>query len=304
MVGGSTPSVYALAVARGTVYVGGSFTEIGGEVRKGMGAVSATTGALTSWNPRASGAVNALAVGLRVVFAGGSFTSLGAVDRTRLASIDLATGRVTAWNPRADGRVGGAVGGGAGPCTPADLSTRSRGNLGNGGRRGRGDRRGHAMGRRWDPHLRPGDDGVDPLGPRPLAGGDAERDLRGRAIRPRRRHPPIQLRRVGSRHRRVPAAGRSGGWRRVGDGEERGQALRRRILLLRRGPAANPRGGDRRGDRNADLLESPAGRPRHLHHGGGRPSLSRWSLRRGRRRVPQPRRRCRRGDRGGDRLES
>jgi predicted small secreted protein len=101
--GGS--SVYALAVSRQSVYVGGSFTSIGGQTRHDLAAVDARTGTVTAWNPGATpvyglaSVVYALAVSGQTVYAGGAFTAIGGQARNGLAAVDASTGTVTAWNP-------------------------------------------------------------------------------------------------------------------------------------------------------------------------------------------------------------
>jgi len=55
--------VRAIAVRGSTVYVGGEFDSLGGQPRKRIGAVDASTGTVTNWNPNADGAqVTALEV--------------------------------------------------------------------------------------------------------------------------------------------------------------------------------------------------------------------------------------------------
>ncbi len=43
--------IYSLAISGNTVYVGGTFTSIGGQTRNSIAALDATTGAATAWNP-------------------------------------------------------------------------------------------------------------------------------------------------------------------------------------------------------------------------------------------------------------
>jgi flagellar hook capping protein FlgD/beta-propeller uncharacterized protein DUF5122 len=101
---GYSQSVAALAVSGSTVYAGGSFSSIGGEPRNCIAALDVTTGAATSWNPTAYGAVYALAVSGGTVYAGGEFTSIGGQSRNCIAALDTTTGAATAWNPNAEGR--------------------------------------------------------------------------------------------------------------------------------------------------------------------------------------------------------
>ena len=56
---GANFPVRALAVSGNTVYAGGSFSGLGGQVRSRIGSVDATTGLATSWNPGASSDVRA-----------------------------------------------------------------------------------------------------------------------------------------------------------------------------------------------------------------------------------------------------
>jgi len=108
--GGTYPTVEALAVSGSTVYVGGSFTSIGGQPRVGIAALDAATGQATAWNPSAGGVtypeVAALAVSGSTVYVGGGFTTIGGQPRNDIAAIDVATGQATPWNSNANGIVG------------------------------------------------------------------------------------------------------------------------------------------------------------------------------------------------------
>jgi hypothetical protein len=58
------------------VYAGGLFLYIGGLTRVGLGAIDATTGVATAWDPQADGSTLALAVSGDSVYAGGYFGSM------------------------------------------------------------------------------------------------------------------------------------------------------------------------------------------------------------------------------------
>ena len=88
------------------VYLGGSFSTVGGLPRKGVAAVNASTGAvISSWRANVGGSVYALelsADGSRL-YVGGIFSKITRdgirYDRSHLAELDAATGAPTAWSP-------------------------------------------------------------------------------------------------------------------------------------------------------------------------------------------------------------
>jgi hypothetical protein len=111
----SVPEVNALALdpAGTRVFVGGSFSAIGGIPRENLAAVSTTgTGAPTGWAPDAAGRVRALVLdaGNRVLYAGGDFFGLGSKSRRGLGAVSTTgTGTATAWDPNAAGAAGDDV---------------------------------------------------------------------------------------------------------------------------------------------------------------------------------------------------
>lgn len=100
-------TVSALAVSGSTVYVGGAFTRIDGQLRSRIAALDARTGAATAWNPDVSGvgdfrsAVYALAVSGSTVYVGGDFARVGGAPRHNIAAVDAVTGVTSGWNPSA-----------------------------------------------------------------------------------------------------------------------------------------------------------------------------------------------------------
>ena len=100
-------TVRALALGGGSLYVGGDFTQLGGQSRSRLAAVDATTGAVRSdFRLGASSAVRALALSGQRLYVGGQFTSFASVSQARVAAVNLATRTVdTGFRPALDGTV-------------------------------------------------------------------------------------------------------------------------------------------------------------------------------------------------------
>jgi len=96
---GQFDDVKDIEVAGGVLYVGGGFTQIGGQARKNLAAVDLTTGAATNWNPSPSGAVFEIEVIGGRIYVGGAITAIGLSGRSGAAAFDLATGALLDWKP-------------------------------------------------------------------------------------------------------------------------------------------------------------------------------------------------------------
>jgi hypothetical protein len=94
--------VLSLATSGNTVYVGGSFSRVGGQPRANLAALDARDGTVTPWNPAPNGGVVALAASGNTIYAGGQFTGIGGQPRRYLAAVDSATGAATPWDPDPD----------------------------------------------------------------------------------------------------------------------------------------------------------------------------------------------------------
>lgn len=94
-------TVDRVTVSADAVYLGGSFTSIGGQARTGAAAVNLSTGGVLGWDPQVEGGtVGALALDGSTVYLGGNFTSVGGEIRSALAAVDGAgAGALKAWNP-------------------------------------------------------------------------------------------------------------------------------------------------------------------------------------------------------------
>ena len=88
----------------GTLWVGGSFSSIGGVTRNRAATLDASTAAAKAWDPNVTGSVYVLSVGTPV-YLGGNFTSVHGQARKDIAAVDAATGEATSWNPTAQREV-------------------------------------------------------------------------------------------------------------------------------------------------------------------------------------------------------
>ena len=101
---GSQVNALALDTATSTLYVGGSFTTIGGASRARLAALSTATGLATSFNPNINSAftqVSSLALDTTnsVIYAGGNFTSVnGGTARNYVAAFNTSTGTATSFD--------------------------------------------------------------------------------------------------------------------------------------------------------------------------------------------------------------
>jgi hypothetical protein len=60
-----------IALSGSTVYLGGSFTNIGGKIINWLAAIDSTTGIATSWNPNADGPIKTLFISGTTIYVGG-----------------------------------------------------------------------------------------------------------------------------------------------------------------------------------------------------------------------------------------
>ena len=90
--------VEAVAIDGDTVYLGGDFRHVDGQLRVSLAAVSLSDGSLLPWAPRANVSVGALAVGGGYVYLGGAFDTVtdasGDVTAPHLARVAEADGTV------------------------------------------------------------------------------------------------------------------------------------------------------------------------------------------------------------------
>lgn len=82
----------------GIIYIGGLFTEVGGEPRENVAAIDAISGEVLPWNPGANNVVFGIAVKGSTIYLGGGFTVVAGATRNRAAAVNPA-GALLSWNP-------------------------------------------------------------------------------------------------------------------------------------------------------------------------------------------------------------
>lgn len=88
---------------RDFLWVGGQFTQIGGQARNYIAKVSTTgTGLTTDWNPNANSYVFSIVKDSSRILACGSFQNIGGQTRNFIAALSSSTGLATSWNPNAN----------------------------------------------------------------------------------------------------------------------------------------------------------------------------------------------------------
>ncbi|MFZ1220182.1 MAG: delta-60 repeat domain-containing protein, partial [Chthoniobacterales bacterium] len=97
-------TVFSFAMQRdGKILVGGMFSSIGGQSRRGIARLDPTTGLADRFNANANS--NVLSVVVQPdgkILVGGDFSSIGGQARSRVARLDPATGMADSFNPNAN----------------------------------------------------------------------------------------------------------------------------------------------------------------------------------------------------------
>jgi hypothetical protein len=108
---GDDTRVTALEYKDNKIYVAGKFLNAGGQGRRGLASIDATTGAVTAWNPGVGDGTSmdeyilSMDVHENTLFVAGTFNSLAGQSRSFLGAVDLANATATDWNPEAFNEV-------------------------------------------------------------------------------------------------------------------------------------------------------------------------------------------------------
>ncbi len=100
--------VFAIATTPSAVYLGGSFSSVGGQNRSNLAAVHPATGAPLGFSPQVRGAVAELATSSSRLYAVGAITKVDGQSRSKAAAFSLTSGALDAgWRPAADAQIKG-----------------------------------------------------------------------------------------------------------------------------------------------------------------------------------------------------
>lgn len=97
--------VLTIALHNNRLFVGGEFSEIGGEARSNLAELNLVTGKATYWDPSPDNRVLALVPTDTTLIVGGEFSSIAGIPRNCAAALDFNTGNATAWDPNILGGV-------------------------------------------------------------------------------------------------------------------------------------------------------------------------------------------------------
>jgi hypothetical protein len=110
---GTGAAVETMYLAGETLYIGGTFHEMGGQPRRNFAALDVTSGTVLPIAPDPNAGVQQVVVDNGKIYLSGIFTMVGGVARAYLAELDQATGAVTSWDarirPQASGETPGVT---------------------------------------------------------------------------------------------------------------------------------------------------------------------------------------------------
>ncbi len=89
----------SLAISGSTLFIGGGFQTIAGQVRRHLAAYNLAAGQLLPWNPNPNEFVFKLKVADPAVYAVGRFTAIAGAARTGSAAFELGSLQLAPWNP-------------------------------------------------------------------------------------------------------------------------------------------------------------------------------------------------------------
>lgn len=80
-----------------SVYIGGNFSRVNGEVRNNVARINLSDGSLMPWNPNTDKPVQDIARIKKKIVIGGTFSTVGGQKKSVIASVNAASGALTSW---------------------------------------------------------------------------------------------------------------------------------------------------------------------------------------------------------------
>lgn len=92
-------TIHAMLIVGDTLFIGGDFTQVDGQVRTNLAAFNRLSGQLLAWNPTANSWVLTMSTYGNRIIIGGYFSQVNGNLRQGLASINKTNGILEVWNP-------------------------------------------------------------------------------------------------------------------------------------------------------------------------------------------------------------
>jgi trimeric autotransporter adhesin len=97
---GGSSTVMTMVLSGGYLYVGGSFTSIGGITVNNLAAIDLVTGAASGWNPNPNNTITSITATGGAIYVGGNFSTIGGRSINNLAKIDTGSGLAYTWDAK------------------------------------------------------------------------------------------------------------------------------------------------------------------------------------------------------------
>ncbi len=106
IVGSSTTTVRAIALSGDSLFIGGYFSQIGGETRYNFAAVSTVNASLYNWSPAFNGTIYSLVSKNNALYVAGTFThTSGSVVFNNIVRFNMSSGTPSNWKPDITGFI-------------------------------------------------------------------------------------------------------------------------------------------------------------------------------------------------------
>ena len=99
-INGGSASATSMVLSGNYLYVGGSFTNIGGIAVNNLAAIDLVTGAASGWNPNPNNNITSLTATGGSIYVGGNFSTIGGRSINNLAKIDTGSGLAYTWDAK------------------------------------------------------------------------------------------------------------------------------------------------------------------------------------------------------------